>query len=68
MLAMHWYHMRAIKDLKASTGSKLRSLALALIKEPINMVIIIGLILSTFGHEAIFYTGVFLDFYSCNGR
>jgi len=49
MLAMHWYHKRAIKNLKASTSSKLRSLALALIKEPINMVIIIGLLLLALG-------------------
>ncbi|WP_198439753.1 AEC family transporter [Pareuzebyella sediminis] len=49
MLAMHWYHLRSIKNLKASTGSKLRSLALALVKEPINMVIIVGLVLLTVG-------------------
>lgn len=49
MLAMHWYHLRAVKDLKASTTSKLRSLALALVKEPINMVIIVGLLLLAFG-------------------
>ena len=49
MLAMHWYHMRSVKDLKASTGSKLKSLALALLKEPINMVIILGLILLAVG-------------------
>jgi len=49
MLAMHWYHLRAVKDLKASTSSKLRSLALALVKEPINMVIIAGLLLLAFG-------------------
>ena len=49
MLAMHWYHLRSVKNLKASTGSKLRSLALALVKEPINMVIIVGLILLAVG-------------------
>ncbi len=49
MLAMHWYHLRAVKNLKASTSSKLRSLALALVKEPINMVIIVGLLLLAFG-------------------
>lgn len=49
MLAMHWYHMRAVKDLKASTSSKLKSLALALLKEPINMVIIVGLLLLAVG-------------------
>ncbi|SHJ26029.1 AEC family transporter [Pseudozobellia thermophila] len=49
MLAMHWYHMRSLKDLKASTSSKLKSLALALLKEPINMVIIVGLLLLALG-------------------
>ena len=49
MLAMHWYHLRAVKNLKASTSSKLRSLALSLVKEPINMVIIIGLLLLAVG-------------------
>lgn len=49
MLAMHWYHLRSTKNLKASTGSKLRSLAMALVKEPINMVIIVGLLLLTLG-------------------
>lgn len=49
MLAMHWYHLRSVKNLKASTGSKLRSLALALVKEPINMVIIVGLVLLAVG-------------------
>jgi len=49
MLAMHWYQLRAVKNLKASTSSKLRSLGLALLKEPINMVIIVGLLLLAFG-------------------
>lgn len=49
MLAMHWYHRRSLKDAKASTSSKLKSLALALLKEPINMVIIVGLLLLAIG-------------------
>lgn len=49
MLAMHWYQLRAIKNLTASTSNKLRSLGLALLKEPINMVIIVGLALLAFG-------------------
>lgn len=49
MLAMHWYHRRALKDAKASTSSKLKSLAMSLLKEPINMVIIVGLVLLALG-------------------
>ena len=49
MLAVHWYHKRALKDLKPSTSSKLKGLGLALIKEPINLVIIVGLLLLSFG-------------------
>lgn len=49
MLAMHWYHMRSTKDLRTSSIGKLKSLALSLLNEPINMVIIIGLILLGFG-------------------
>ncbi|MFD2605667.1 permease [Euzebyella marina] len=49
MLAMHWYHKRTLKDAKASTSSKLKSLALSLLQEPINMVIIVGLVLLAFG-------------------
>lgn len=49
MLAMHWYQLRAVKDLQASTKSKLRSLALSLLNEPINLVIVTGLILLGIG-------------------
>ena len=49
MLAMHWYHRRSIKDERASSASKLKSLALSLLNEPINMVIIVGLLLLSFG-------------------
>ncbi|WKX74939.1 hypothetical protein [Zobellia laminariae] len=46
---MHWYQKRAIKDLQTSTSNKLKGLGLALIKEPINLVIIVGLLLLSFG-------------------
>ncbi|MUH36681.1 permease [Zobellia amurskyensis] len=49
MVAMHWYQKRAIKDLQTSTSNKLKGLGLALIKEPINLVIIVGLLLLSFG-------------------
>ncbi|MBU2947069.1 permease [Zobellia uliginosa] len=49
MVAMHWYQKRAIKDLQTSTSGKLKGLGLALIKEPINLVIIVGLLLLSFG-------------------
>jgi len=49
MLAMHWYQLRAVKDLRASTKSKLRSLILSLLNEPINLVIVAGLVLLGLG-------------------
>lgn len=49
MLAMRWYHSRTTSEQKASTKSKLKSLLLALLNEPINMVIIVALILLGFG-------------------
>ncbi len=49
MLAMHWYHSRALKKLQTSSKSKIKDLALALFNEPINMVIIVGLLLLAFG-------------------
>lgn len=49
MLAMHWYHRRALKNINASSKSKLRDLSLALLNEPINMVIIVGLLMLAFG-------------------
>ncbi|MFS4447269.1 permease [Maribacter sp. 2307UL18-2] len=49
MLAMHWYHKRSVKNLRASSASKLKSLALSLLNEPINMVIILGLVLLGLG-------------------
>ncbi|MDB2606747.1 permease [Zobellia sp.] len=49
MLAVHWYHKRSLTDLKTSTSSKLKGLGIALLQEPINMVIIVGLLLLAFG-------------------
>ncbi|MFX0555593.1 permease [Maribacter sp. CXY002] len=49
MLAMHWYHLRSIKKKKSSSKSKLKSLVLSLINEPINIVIVLGLILLGLG-------------------
>ncbi len=49
MLAMHWYHLRSLKTVKTSSKSKLRDLGLALLREPINMVIIVGLALLALG-------------------
>ncbi len=49
MLAMHWYQQRTLKTQKNATNNKLRSLLLSLINEPINIVIIVGLILLGFG-------------------
>ncbi len=49
MLAMHWYNLRVSKDLRASTKSRLRSLLLSMLNEPINMVIVVGLIMLGFG-------------------
>ncbi|MDV7139834.1 permease [Maribacter sp. TH_r10] len=49
LLAMHWYHKRSIKEADSSTGGKLKSLVMSLINEPINIVIILGLIMLSFG-------------------
>jgi len=49
MLAMHWYQLRAVKDIRTTTKSKLRSLFLSLLNEPINLVIVAGLILLGIG-------------------
>jgi len=49
MLAMHWYQLRAIKDLGATAKGKLRSLCLSLLNEPINLVIVVGLIMLGIG-------------------
>ncbi|PIB34323.1 permease [Reichenbachiella sp. 5M10] len=49
ILAMRWYHSRSITTTKISSSSKLKSLFIALVNEPINMVIIAALILLSFG-------------------
>ena len=49
MLGMHWYHARAVKDLVATTSSKLKGLFLSMLNEPINLVIIIAMGLLGFG-------------------
>lgn len=49
MLAMHWYHARAVKDLVTTTSSKLKGLFISMLNEPINLVIIIALVLLGFG-------------------
>ncbi|MBU2906190.1 MULTISPECIES: permease [Arenibacter] len=49
MLGMHWYHARAVKDLVATTSSKLKGLFLSMLNEPINLVIIVAMVLLGFG-------------------
>ncbi|MDO6519759.1 permease [Zobellia uliginosa] len=49
MLAMNWYHLRSAQEGKPSTSNKLKSLGLSLLKEPINLVLIVGLLLLAFG-------------------
>lgn len=49
MLAMHWYQLRSIKNIKASVGSKMKSLVISLINEPINIVIVLGLVMLALG-------------------
>jgi len=49
LLAMHWYRKRSIKESGASTSGKLKSLVLSLLNEPINIVLIVGLIMLGFG-------------------
>lgn len=49
MLAMHWYQLRSLKNKKASVGSKMKSLVISLINEPINIVIVLGLFMLGLG-------------------
>lgn len=49
MLAMHWYQLRSLKNTKASVGSKMKSLVISLINEPINIVIVLGLFMLGLG-------------------
>lgn len=48
-IAMHWYRLRAVKEQKPATKSKLKSLFISLLNEPINMVIIVAFVLLAFG-------------------
>jgi predicted permease len=49
ILAMHWYRTNSIIEKKESSKSKLKDLFISLINEPINMVIVVGLIMLGFG-------------------
>lgn len=49
ILAMHWYHLHTLKQAKESVGKKVKGLLIALINEPINLVIIFALILLALG-------------------
>lgn len=49
LLAINWYHSRKVNSADKVKNEKLKSLLLSMINEPINMVIIIGLILLGFG-------------------
>ncbi|MEM7511664.1 MAG: permease, partial [Bacteroidota bacterium] len=49
MIAMHWYLSIHQKDQKVSSKEKIKSLLLSLIKEPINMVLVVGLLFLSFG-------------------
>ncbi|MEM6800016.1 MAG: permease [Bacteroidota bacterium] len=48
LLAMHWYYQK--KEHKSKGENKLRSLSLALIREPVNLVILLALILLLSGY------------------
>ncbi|MEM6768591.1 MAG: permease, partial [Bacteroidota bacterium] len=43
MIAMHWYLSIHQKDQKVSSKEKIKSLLISLIKEPINMVLVVGI-------------------------
>lgn len=49
LLAMHWYRKRALIDKNESSKSKLKGLLLSLVNEPINIVMVLGLLLLGFG-------------------
>lgn len=49
MLAMHWYHLQFKSSPQEEGSSKIKSLLLSLINEPINMVMIIAFVLLGFG-------------------
>ena len=49
MLAMHWYRKNSLIEKQESSKSKIKGLFISLINEPINMVIVVGLIMLGFG-------------------
>tara|TARA_R110000751_G_scaffold94609_7_gene184669 strand:- start:1449 stop:2642 length:1194 start_codon:yes stop_codon:yes gene_type:complete len=49
MLAMHWYRKNSVIKKQESSKSKLKGLFISLINEPINLVIVIGLIMLGLG-------------------
>lgn len=49
MLAMKWYHHRSASEEHVSQKSKLKKLLLALVNEPINIVIVLAIVLLAFG-------------------
>lgn len=49
LLAMHWYRKRALIDKNESSKSKLKGLLLSLVNEPINIIMVLGLLLLGFG-------------------
>ncbi len=49
LLAMHWYRKRSIIQKHESSKNKLKGLMMSLINEPINIVMVLGLVLLGFG-------------------
>lgn len=49
MLAMHWYRKNSVIQKQESSKSKLKGLFISLLNEPINMVIVVGLVMLGFG-------------------
>lgn len=49
IIAMHWYHKRAIKAAVVNTASKIKGLLISMLNEPINLVIIVALVLLGLG-------------------
>ena len=49
MLAMHWYRKNAVVEKQESSSAKLKGLFISLINEPINIVIVVGLVMLGFG-------------------
>ncbi|WP_405410771.1 AEC family transporter [Maribacter sp. Asnod1-A12] len=49
MLAMHWYRKNAVIEKQESSSAKLKGLFISLINEPINIVIVVGLLMLGFG-------------------